>query len=276
MESFSNNFTIEAICAVRASYKYELKDSYSESIIEFLPEAQKNCEILNKISRGKFSRTILLRSLFFRKVMIEAAHSVSQIIILNAGLDPKPLSIDSLKKSTKIFYVDSSYLCDFTKKIFNQLNICVNNINFIPYSFNGDSVKLIEELKKVEVDFSSPTLILWEGASYYFEPEIIYQLISNISKEFEKLNFAFDFLNKCDYFKNNAPITLAIKKKLEFLESIGEPWKGFVELRKMLMILNKCGFHSIEVKSREKLEEELLNYVKMTKGQRFFANISNY
>lgn len=266
---------MEAVCAVRAQFKDQIHDTVSEQILELLPDATRSREILDKGSKGMFSRSILLRSLFFRQTMIENSGYSNQIIVLSSGLDSKPLSIPELK-GKQIFYVDHPLSYEFSKAIFNQANVDLSNVSFVPFDLNMELSLLGEALIKSGVNLDESTLILWEGASYYFEPDQIYKLVEYIARTFKKVNFCFDFLDKSSYFENGVPVNMGVQKNLEFLVEIGEPWKGFIELSTIFSKLKEYKFTNIEVKPREKVEEELFEEVLMKKGQMFFAKISNY
>ncbi|MGG2119878.1 class I SAM-dependent methyltransferase [Bacillus bombysepticus] len=266
----SQSITMEAVCAIRSEYSKQLDDNYSNRLLEHLPNAVEGRETLDTGSRGMFSRSVILRSLYFRNLLKEQSENFDQLVILSAGLDLSVLDIEEWKNK-KVFSVDHPYSQEFCREIFNKSGIDQSIYRYIPYDLTQDLSQLIELLEQKGMDRTIPTLILWEGATYYFNPENIYQVLETFATSLPNVMFVCDCLNKDAYLKHGKPSTIYVEKNFEFLEKIGEPWKGFFVPSEFDFKLKEIGYEEIKIIPRENIEEQLMGEVKMGLQKMFFV-----
>ncbi|MFD1425134.1 class I SAM-dependent methyltransferase [Laceyella tengchongensis] len=265
----SKSLTMEAVCAVRAANADLLKDPYSQKIALLLPDAEKNCEILDRGSRGMFSRSVVLRSLYFRDALIDQAKHHTQLIVLSAGFDLRATSLPEWK-GKHFFSVDHPYSQAFCRNVFTQAEIDVSDVKFVGFDLNRPPKELMDSLLDNGVDFNEPTTVVWEGATYYFAKEAVYQVMDAFAANFKQFAFYADLINIKSFFEGDKPVSVGVEKNLAFLEKIGEPWIGFFDMEELRTRLKEMGYHAVQLIPREDLEQKYFAEILMSRDNTYF------
>lgn len=98
----------------------------------------------------------------------------SQIIILGTGFDSRAIRFEKIIRDNniKIYEVDLKAMLDYKKSIIQEkIRINTDHISFVACNFQKDNV--VEMLSQHQFDFNKPTLILWEGVTYFLTKENI-------------------------------------------------------------------------------------------------------
>jgi methyltransferase (TIGR00027 family) len=248
-KSLTNEPSITMIAVVNARSKVidQLEDKFPETISKFLAGYPNYQEIFDENSGGKFTRSILVRSLYYETVLKKHAPFFDQIILLSSGLDTRALQLVECSDK-KIFNLDHPASHALTKGIFKASRIDDSLYTYVPFDLSGDLNSLQDDL--IEKGFRSQlsTLVLWEGSSFYFGSDDFYKVLRFFSRF--KVRFHFDFAN----YREQVGVHL---KSSELLMKNGEPWVGFHRPQEVSSKLKSFGYRSLKVIDRSEIEREL-------------------
>lgn len=126
----------------------------------------------NKLTPGIYEYT-LARTAFFDNVFIDALNqNIPQIVLLGAGYDTRAYRFAKLNNTTKIIDLDIATTQNRKKKRLKKAQIDIpKHVTLVPINFNKESLKNV--LEKAGHDNNEKTLFIWEGVSYYLEPESV-------------------------------------------------------------------------------------------------------
>lgn len=126
----------------------------------------------NKLTPGIYEYT-LARTAFFDNVFIDALNqNIPQIVLLGAGYDTRAYRFAKLNNTTKIIDLDIATTQNRKKKCLKKAQIDIpKHVTLVPINFNKESLKNV--LEKAGHDNNEKTLFIWEGVSYYLEPESV-------------------------------------------------------------------------------------------------------
>ena len=126
----------------------------------------------NKLTPGVYEY-MLARTAFFDNVFIDALNkNVPQIALLGAGYDTRAYRFSKLNNTTKIIELDIATTQNRKKKCFKKAQIDIpKHVRLVPINFNKESLKNV--LEKAGYEKNDKTLFIWEGVSYYLEPESV-------------------------------------------------------------------------------------------------------
>ncbi|MDG2952067.1 class I SAM-dependent methyltransferase [Exercitatus varius] len=143
----------------------------------------------------------------------------SQVIILGAGFDSRSIRFNQELKNINVYEVDLEAMLNHKKGIIRNLNVKNKSI-YIPINFGKES--LLDVFEKNNIPQDLPTLILWEGVSYFLDESTVIDILSSLRTYFYQsvkvvLDYAYrDYINgNLDYF--GAP------ELFKELKEIGEP-----------------------------------------------------
>ncbi len=193
---------------------------------------------------------IKMRDRYFDSAIKNAQeNNFSQIIILGAGLDLRPLRF---KESNLTFFeVDYPSTIDFKKEKFIEFNI-EGNSKFIKGNYL--EIELINELVQNGCNLKASTLILWEGNSMYQTEENVQKLMNVLKNNFENFNLHFDFLPKAIINKTSGDISL--DEGLDAWFKVGAPFIYSVE--SIERFAEKFDFEPIEQVSCNQMMEKII------------------
>jgi methyltransferase (TIGR00027 family) len=126
----------------------------------------------NKLTPGMYEY-MLARTVFFDNVFIDALNqNIPQIVLLGAGYDTRAYRFAKLNTATKIIELDIATTQKRKKKCLKKAQIDFpKHVTLVPIDFNKESLKNV--LEKAGYENNEKTLIIWEGVSYYLEPESV-------------------------------------------------------------------------------------------------------
>jgi len=267
--------TMQAVCAVRAEYAAELGDALARRVLEVLPAGAEVRARLDTGSRGMFSRSIRLRSLYIARAMRDAAADHAQLVVLSAGLDFRAMSdVESWGQRARVFLdhpASQALAHDVLRAIDFEPAPPAKLVALDLATFGGGD--LARALVAAGVDPELPILIVWEGATYYIEPEVVTRTLKEVLEFFSRVHIVADFLQRNAYFRpDGEPLDEGAARNLEYVRSLGEPWVGFFDAGDLVSVLRDHDCTRVDVTMREDAERDLLGEVLMSRGTMFFID----
>ncbi len=127
---------------------------------------------IDKLTPGGYEYS-LARTAFFDSVFIDALNkNIPQIVLLGAGYDTRAYRFEKLNNATKIIEIDIATTQNRKKKCLRKAQIDIpKHVTLVPINFNKESLKNV--LEKAGYKNNEKTLFIWEGVSYYLEPESV-------------------------------------------------------------------------------------------------------
>lgn len=222
--------TMQAVCAARV--KHQLADPIANAILKDLPEAADFLEQLDSLSQGMFSRTIVMRTQFFSNVLEQYEDEFEQLVILCSGIDFRYLQYGKWKERPT-FLIDQPHSIELISPLVEPYKGQFAHTHWVPMDLVAISrTEMLDQLEQVNLDPKKKTLFLWEGASYYFLPKLIFSIIETIASVTRHSAFAIDFVHEGSFRQtlqekaNNE--ANEVDETLHLLKNKQEPWYGFV------------------------------------------------
>ncbi|STX50738.1 O-Methyltransferase involved in polyketide biosynthesis [Legionella busanensis] len=201
------------------------------------------------------------RTRFFRRTISDAVKhkDVKQIIILGSGFDTLATRKAKYTQqfSARFFEIDQPSILKCKEEIFAE-----NHVNKNATYIGLDYVKgnLIEALKNNDIDFNKPTLILWEGNTFYLEKEEVIQILKNLANQFNHLIITFDYMHALMQTKTKTLDSAAnencLEKTLDEFASKKSPFKAFFAPEEIVSICEELGIHCIDHKTAAALAKD--------------------
>jgi methyltransferase (TIGR00027 family) len=170
------------------------------------------------------------RTRYFRKIISNAVKTqgIEQILILGAGFDT--LSFRKKKYSedfgVRFFEIDRASVMDCKQAIL-EANGIEKNAVYVGLDYTQENY--IEKLEQSAFDCSKPTLILWEGNTFYLEKEQVITVLEQIASRFPHLLLSFDFMQ------------YEIQKETTTLEAFAARQSAFKSFFSVEEIIEICG-----------------------------------
>ncbi len=186
----------------------------------------------------------LIRTKNFDASLIKWAKSEkhSQIIILGSGFDSRAIRFEKMLKENqiKIYEIDLKAMLEYKEKIINSdIKTNIDHVSFVPCNFTKDNV--IERLSEFGCDFNLPTLILWEGVTYFLTQENIEYYLKLFKNYFKnKLQITFDYAFR-DYIEGDLNFYGA-QELHNILVELGEPHLFGLNFDEVEDFFDKHGF----------------------------------
>jgi methyltransferase (TIGR00027 family) len=259
-----------AVLNARANCINALEDKLVKEIVKHLSSYPNLQEDFDNKSNGVFTRSILVRSLFFERCLINNAPSVGQIILLSSGLDTRALQIKQCN-GKRIFNVDHPSSQMLSKTIFKEAGINDASYTYLPFDLNKDMDDFGKTLVDHEFKHDIPTLVIWEGSTFYFEPKTVWDVLAWFYRNVSQLKVYFDFANKNFYQKAMLENT-GIRSQSELLKQVGEPWQGLFTTEEMDSYARELGFNT-NIIDRTDLEKQMLGETKLPLRSIYFAEL---
>lgn len=150
-------------------------------------------------------------------------HENSQIIILGAGFDSRAIRFSNIlnKSNSKLYEVDLKAMLDFKKEKMEEHSLTPNKEYYhIPCNFN--EVNWIRYFSENNINPNIPTLVLWEGVTYFLPEDLITSTLTELKNYFSaELQITLDYAYR-DYINGNLNFYGA-KELYNVLVEIGEP-----------------------------------------------------
>lgn len=96
---------------------------------------------------------------------------IGQLVILGSGYDSRAYRFADALSGVKVFEVDHPASLQGKKEKLKRHGVNTGNVIYVPVDFNTDS--LGERLKQHGFSAESKTLFIWEGVTYYLEPQAV-------------------------------------------------------------------------------------------------------
>ena len=262
-----NNYseTMIAVLLARVKNSNISKEKYPDKLIDKLNHTHKHFEFLEHKSKGMFSRSILVRSLYFIDSIVK--FTGEQIIVLGSGLDTK--AIEYADKDVDIYYVDHPKSIEFSRGLLKKMNR--SNLKFISFDLQDDATYLLQILNEAGIDKFKDTLVIWEGSSYYINPKSSLYLISSLINYFKKFKFYFDILCSGAYQNSSK----GANENIKYLRNINEKWVGHLNYKDIEDIVYSNKEYKISLKEfdRSHIELKYLNENYLFSNQMSFIEI---
>ncbi|MDU8923586.1 SAM-dependent methyltransferase [Pasteurellaceae bacterium LIM206] len=202
----------------------------------------------------------LIRTLKFDESLKKwlGSHKDSQILILGAGFDSRSMRFSQELNATGIilFEVDLKAMLDFKLNIIKKYNLQTNNQYYqVPCNFNDQ--KLINCFKEYKVSSQKPTLILWEGVTYFLPESVIKTVLEELRNYFDsELQITLDYAYR-DYIDGNLNYYGA-KELYDILIEINEPHFFGLNFDESEHFFKQLSFNTKENLSAMMLESKFL------------------
>ena len=137
---------------------------------------------------------MMARTAYFDGVFVDALKKgVPQIVLLGAGYDSRAVRFSALNRATRIIELDIATTQDRKKTCLEKARIDVPvGVSLVPIDFHADS--LAQVLERAGYERDEKTLYLWEGVSYYLEPEAVDATLAFVSRSSHPESIlAFDY-----------------------------------------------------------------------------------
>lgn len=137
---------------------------------------------------------MIARTAWFDSLFMEALNNkIPQIVLLGAGYDSRAYRFTQFNSATKIFELDIAPTQNGKKKCLKKAQIDIpRRVTLVPIDFNKESLKNV--LEKAGYENNEKTLFLWEGVSYYLEPESVDETLEFVSRSsHHESAIAFDY-----------------------------------------------------------------------------------
>jgi methyltransferase (TIGR00027 family) len=176
-------------------------DNFAEYFLPFLlrfliKTKRSRTRIVQKAPSGIYE-FIIARTQYFDHLFTDALNKpIPQIVLLGAGYDTRAYRFAKQNDNTRIFELDIGTTQSRKTDLLKKAKIVLpGNVEFVSIDFNKDSLE--EVLANAGFDMYKQTLFLWEGVTYYLEPDSINTTLESIKRISHKGSaIAFDYLVK--------------------------------------------------------------------------------
>jgi methyltransferase (TIGR00027 family) len=137
---------------------------------------------------------VIARTAYFDSLFVDAlSQNVPQIVLLGAGYDSRAYRFAKINRDTRVFELDIAPTQNRKIKCLKKAGIEIPQaVTFAPINFNVESLK--EVLEAAGYDSHDETLFLWEGVSYYLDPESVDTTLAFVRDSInDKSRIAFDY-----------------------------------------------------------------------------------
>jgi methyltransferase (TIGR00027 family) len=180
------------------------------------------------------------RTRYFRKTVSQAVkeQGIQQIIILGSGFDTLPVRKAKYSESHQVrfFEIDQPKILECKHKVY-EANQIEQNAIYVGLDYTKHD--FIANLQAHSLDTALPTLILWEGNTFYLDKEQVIGIIHKIAAEFEHVVLSFDFMHDGMRGENST---------LESFAKRQSPFKSFFTVDEMMELFStlkmECQSHA--------------------------------
>lgn len=143
-----------------------------------------------------------------------------QVIILGAGFDTRAVRLPFLK-GMPVLEIDHPNTSDYKLDVFKKNNIkSPSNISYLQIDFNKQG--LLEFAIEKNIDFSLPTVIIWEGVTSYLSSEAIDRTFEFFQKFASGSSIIFTYLHRLAL--DNPKAFKGVEQMVELLKKKEENW----------------------------------------------------
>ncbi len=208
------------------------------------------------LTPGMYNQSIA-KTVFFDRVFKEALNeNCPQIVFLGAGYDTRAYRFHDLIDNTRIFELDIQTTQQRKKERLLKASIHVpDQLTFVTINFNTDSIK--DVLVGAGYDMTQKTLFIWEGVTYYLNPEVVDNTLKVVKlKSPPGSTIAFDYSR---YSREMKKVN-GVRETVGFMKSVfsEEPTFFKISESKTESFLLKRGFKMIEHYTPKDIENNIL------------------
>jgi len=114
------------------------------------------------------------------------------IVVLGAGYDTRAYRFRGVGGvHAQWWEVDAGPTQDQKLLALDLAGVPRHHVRFVPVDFSSQSWS--EELDKRGLDAELPTLVLWEGVTYYLDPDVVTECLKDLSLKYPRVIIAFDY-----------------------------------------------------------------------------------
>jgi methyltransferase (TIGR00027 family) len=196
--------------------------------------------------------TTATRARFFRKALSCAVkeQGIKQVICLGAGLDTT--AVEKNKPSyagVKFFEADKQAVLDYKARFYLNRNID-KNAEYIALDYVKDD--FIQAMKDNGVDFSAPTMVLWEGNIFYLTNAEVKNTLTQLSAAFSHLSVALDFMHSEDEVEASREMVAA----LTGFEKAKSPFRSFFNPDELKQFCKNLGLETMQCQTGAAINRE--------------------
>ncbi len=202
---------------------------------------------------------LIARTVYFDNIFTAALkEGIPQVVILGAGYDTRAFRFESLNRKTLIYELDIVTTQSRKMKCLQNAPIKTPQfVTFVPIDFQKEPI--INALENAGFDNTQKTFFLWEGVSYYLDPNAVNTTLSQIrSSSMLGSTLAFDYAvsvaeEDLDQFYGAEEL-----KKFMAKDHPDEVTKFTIKERELDSFLNQRGFNIIEHLNQNDIETQFL------------------
>jgi methyltransferase (TIGR00027 family) len=184
-----------------------------------------------------------------------------QIVILGAGYDSRAYRFKNINEGTKIYEVDISTTQNRKKRYLKYLlPNSYKNVNFV--SINLSEQSLEDCLEKSGYKQGEKTLFIWEGVTYYLDPEVIDLTLKYIRSCTKDSIIGFDYI--ISIIGQNISNYYGVKEFVETMEKYhkNEELKFVIKDGEIESFLRERKFKMVNYLDNKEIENVYLKDVK--------------
>ncbi|QMT59155.1 class I SAM-dependent methyltransferase [Legionella sp. PC997] len=236
------------------------KDLFKDPLMQNFVSEQVKEEAEQRLDKRMWL-PLATRTRFFRRTVSDAVKNkeVTQIIILGSGFDTLPARKMKYTQQfgARFFEIDHPQILKCKEQVYSEQSIN-KNATYIGLDYvKGD---LIAELANNDIEFTKPTLILWEGNTFYLEKEEVIRILRDLSSKFSHLTITFDYMHTLMQTGAKQLDSTAkeqcLEKTLDEFANKKSPFKTFFEPGEIVLLCKKLGIACIDHKTAAELAKE--------------------
>ena len=124
---------------------------------------------------------MIARTAYFDGLFVDALkEGTPQIVLMGAGYDTRAYRYARLNQGTRIFELDIAPTQNQKLKCLKKARITIpDGVKLVPIDFNNESLE--DVLANAGYDHQEMTRFIWEGVSYYLDPESVDATLAFVS-----------------------------------------------------------------------------------------------
>lgn len=236
------------------------KDLFKDTLMQHFVDSNIQAESEQRLDKRMWL-PLATRGRFFRRTVSESVKNkeVRQVLILGSGFDTLPARKSKYTRDlgVRFFEVDQPQILACKEAIYAEHGVD-KNAEYIGLDYVQGN--LIEELKQRSLDFTSPTLILWEGNTFYLEKTEVIRVLHELAENFQNLIITFDYMHEVMHTKTQTldkeSHGTCLEKTLDQFAEKKSPFKTFFDPAEIISICEALGIKCIDHKTAATLASE--------------------
>ena len=158
------------------------------------------------------------RTTFFDQALADSLEDAEQVVLLGAGWDTRAYG---LPESVGVYEVDAPDTQHQKRALLAEADVDPGPVTFVAADFNTES--WLDRLGAEGFDPARKTFVLWEGVTYYLQPEAVADTLRAVATLAPGSQVAFDYFSRGWVEGSDAP--LFVKMMRPALKLTGEEWE---------------------------------------------------